>query len=567
MKTKFTLLGFIATVVLGICAIISSCTNDLNDVITYSGQVVYKKTTTPFPNLVVKVTNGENIHCQDFTDESGFFSLKVKVNEIDGSYYLLAGDSTCVPAKVSLGGYGQAEVDLGVIEVEGPSIPVVVTKKVSSVSADGAICGGEVTSTGRLKVTARGVCFGKDAYPEVSGLHTKDGEGAGEFTSTLKDLEHNTIYYARAYATNSMGTAYGEQISFKTTDGKAVVTTDSITSVTATSFIAYGTVVNDCDIPVTARGFCYATYQYPTIDDAHTITGFGLGDFRSSISDLQIGTTYYIRAYATNATETVYGKQIPITTKDGTPTIEIVPVGENITKTTILTGGNVINDDGFAVIERGVCWNTLPYPTIEKNHTTEGAGKGHFSSEITGVDISQNTYYIRAYATNVNGTAYSEQIIVSPELYEYCSLKTMTYGGYAYKMKPLGGMTWQEGYDACENMVYAGYNDWFMPNKGEVQAILQAYNVWNVSVSYSSGAINGMQSIWTSTFYKNYYSSVTKDYKDAYYYYTIYTPTGNADYYSKWGLNTTADPYGTSSATIDNIHGVIAVRKYRTENQ
>ena len=232
MNLKSFFLGFFAIVLLCCSVLFVCCTNDLNNVVTYTGQVVYLNTTTPFSNLVVKVTNGTNIHCQDYTDDAGMFSLKVKVNEIDGSYYLLAGDSTCIPKKVALAGYGSAEVDLGVIEVEGPALPVVVTHKVSSVTADAAICGGEVTSGGRLNVTARGVCYGKEVYPEVSGLHTKDGEGLGEFTSTLKDLEHNTIYYARAYATNSMGTSYGEQVKFTTEEGVPVVITDSVYRIT-----------------------------------------------------------------------------------------------------------------------------------------------------------------------------------------------------------------------------------------------------------------------------------------------------------------------------------------------
>lgn len=217
MKKRFTWLGVVAILFTAISTFFIACNGDeMNAVVNYRGQVVYINTTTPFADLTVKVTNGKDTHCQTQTDAGGLFSLKVRVNEIDGNYYLLAGDSTCVPKKVALGGYGQAEVDLGVIEVEGPALPTVKTDPITEVTADGATLGGEVMTNGRLAVTARGVCYGTTQQPTVDGQHTTDGSGLGAFTSTLKELEHNTIYYARAYATNRMGTAYGEQVKFTT---------------------------------------------------------------------------------------------------------------------------------------------------------------------------------------------------------------------------------------------------------------------------------------------------------------------------------------------------------------
>ncbi len=506
MKTRFTLLGVIAAVVIGIVAVFVSCNKELNDIITYRGEVVYINTTTPFPNLQVKVTDGKNTHCQTLTDDAGQFSLKVRVNEIDGNYYLLAGDSTCVPKQVALGGYGQAEVDLGTIEVEGPSTPTVKTDSVSEVTADGATISGEVMTDGRLSVIARGICYGTEQQPAVNGLHTTDGSGLGAFTSTLKNLEHNTIYYARAYATNRMGTAYGEQVKFTTElgvpivvtdsviritahsakckghvesdggypvtkrgtcwskkpdptvdddctddgsgkgeftsslnnlventtyyvrtyatnatatiygeqiiittlDGLAVVTTDSVVSVKAAGFTVHGTVVSDCDIPVTARGFCYSTSQYPTIDDASTTASKGLGSFRSVITGLEYGTTYYVRAYATNATETTYGKQIEVTTLSGLPTVTTDSV-TNIGSVKATCGGNVTDDGSLTVTARGVCYGKEQMPTIDDNHTTDGKGTGMFTSNIKNLQ-DKTTYYVRAYATTDAGTAYGAQV-------------------------------------------------------------------------------------------------------------------------------------------------------------
>lgn len=506
MKTRFTWLGIVATLLVTISTFFVACNkDDMNDVIVYRGQVVYINTTNPFPDLTVKVTNGNDTHCQTQTDAGGNFSLKVRVNEIDGSYYLLAGDETCVPKKVALGGYGQAEVDLGVVEVEGPALPTVQTTPLTEVTAESATLGGEVMTDGRLAVTARGICYGTEQQPTVEGLHTTDGAGLGSFTTTLKNLDHNTIYYARAYATNKMGTAYGDQVKFTTElgvpivisdsvyritahsakckghvesdggyavskkgtcwsrqpdptvddectndgsgigeftsslnnllenttyyvrtyatnatatvygeqiiittlDGLAVVKTDSVNNITATGFTAFGTVVSDCDIPVTARGFCYSTSQYPTIEDEHTTVGKGLGEFKSNITKLEYGTTYYVRAYATNATATTYGEQIVVKTLDGLPTVTTAEV-TNVGSVKATCGGNVTDDGTLTVTARGVCYGTNQYPTTEGLHTTNGKGIGEFTSNITGLN-DKTTYYVRAYATTAAGTVYGEQ--------------------------------------------------------------------------------------------------------------------------------------------------------------
>jgi uncharacterized protein (TIGR02145 family) len=76
-----------------------------------------------------------------------------------------------------------------------------------------------------------------------------------------------------------------------------------------------------------------------------------------------------------------------------------------IKSTEALCGGTISSDGGFAVTTRGVCWSTDPNPTIDDNKTTDGAGAGSFTSQISGLQPKTN-YYIRAYATNSNGTGY-----------------------------------------------------------------------------------------------------------------------------------------------------------------
>ena len=97
-----------------------------------------------------------------------------------------------------------------------PVNPTVTTTAVTAITSFTATGGGNVTATGGASVSARGICFGLTHTPTVTDSKTTDGTGAGAFTSSITGLKHNTTYYVRAYATNSAGTAYGPEVSFKT---------------------------------------------------------------------------------------------------------------------------------------------------------------------------------------------------------------------------------------------------------------------------------------------------------------------------------------------------------------
>jgi hypothetical protein len=98
------------------------------------------------------------------------------------------------------------------------SVPAVTTDSITNITENSANCGGEVTAADGIIVTARGVCWSTLPNPVITGNHTTDGSDTGKFVSHLTGLTDNTIYYVRAYATNIMGTAYGEELSFTTLD-------------------------------------------------------------------------------------------------------------------------------------------------------------------------------------------------------------------------------------------------------------------------------------------------------------------------------------------------------------
>jgi uncharacterized protein (TIGR02145 family) len=106
------------------------------------------------------------------------------------------------------------EIAIYVIDV---NLPLAITSNVSSVTNFTAVSGGNALSPSGANITARGVCWSTSPNPTTSlSTKTNNGTGAGQFTSNLTNLTQNTLYYVKAYATNSIGTSYGNEITFTT---------------------------------------------------------------------------------------------------------------------------------------------------------------------------------------------------------------------------------------------------------------------------------------------------------------------------------------------------------------
>ena len=338
-------------------------------------------------------------------NDMGEYSHQV-MNLGDGQTYRYEAYMICNDETV----YG-GEITFTTEQIPDPESPIVTTAEVTDITQTTAVSGGNVTDDGGASVTARGVCWSTSQNPTISDNHTSDGNGTGSFTSNLTNLTANTTYYVRAYATNENGTSYGEQKSFTTLQNIELptVTTTDVTDITQNTAVSGGNVTDDGGAAVTARGVCWSKDPNPTIDNSFISNGNGTGSFTIEISGLTSATTYYVRAYATNSEGTSYGEQKTFTTLQyiQLPTVTTTIV-TNVTSTTATSGGNVTDDGGATVTARGVCWSTSPDPTIDDNKTTDGNGTGAFTSQLTNLTHS-TTYYIRAYATNSEGTSYGEQ--------------------------------------------------------------------------------------------------------------------------------------------------------------
>ena len=196
------------------------------------------------------------------------------------------------------------------------TLPTVSTSAANDISSTSAIVGGNVSNDGGATVTEHGIVYSTSQNPNISNTKIKSGYGMGSFDCHLTDLQDNMTYYVRAYAINSKGVAYGEQILFKTKEiTLPVVLTFTIDDVGWTTARISGNVINDGNATITERGIVYSTSQNPKTSNRKVKNGSGIGSFSCYLSDLQEGVTYYARAYAINSKGVAYGEEVSFTTR------------------------------------------------------------------------------------------------------------------------------------------------------------------------------------------------------------------------------------------------------------
>jgi len=275
----------------------------------------------------------------------------------------------------------------------GPCTAVLptVTTTVSDITSCSAYGESLVAYNGGDGIQESGVCFSTSPNPTV--------ENSIVTNNSIGNLVPNTTYYVRAYAINSVGIAYGNQVSFTTLSVEIITTAVSeISGCTALS----GGQSNLCN--VYSSGVCWSTTTNPTKANSHTQDGGS--PFTSSITGLAPNTSYYVRAYVTAYNGlTYYGNQVSFTTF---PSLVTTAVSE-ITGCSALSGGQ--SNNLCDVSSLGVCWSISANPTTADNVTQDWGSS--FTSSITGL-APNTTYYVRAYASYYNGqTSYGNQVSFS----------------------------------------------------------------------------------------------------------------------------------------------------------
>lgn len=288
-------------------------------------------------------------------------------------------------------------------------VPEVTTFLVGEITYQSAICGGSVNSIGS-EIISRGICWSTNPEPTISDSISTDGNENGSFTIILDNLKPDSIYYIRAFATNNIGTGYGSIIKFKTKQASIKVITSQICDISYQTATCGGSVTTE-GATVTKCGICWSTDPYPTLADSSTVDSNEAGSFTSTMIDLKSDITYYVRAYALNAEDTIYGSTMKFKTKRAS--FSITTKQPKMILYNFMSGGGVVSSVyGAEIIRFGVCWSLSPYPTIDDYVVYSSSYNLDFTAILPKLPSNKH-YYIRAFAATYNELIYGNNITFS----------------------------------------------------------------------------------------------------------------------------------------------------------
>lgn len=241
------------------------------------------------------------------------------------------------------------------------------TNAASSITAFTAASGGSLTSDGGAPVTERGLCWSTSPNPTTAHNKASNGSGLGSFSTDLSGLTPGTTYYLRSYGVNSVGTTYGNEVSFTTKNGTIELRTTEAYEITEKAAMVGGNITSDGGAPVTARGICWSTSPNPTTANNKTTDGAGSGTFAGSIIGLSANTNYYARSYGTNSFGTQYGNEIRFTSSEVVTDIDgnvysTAKIGTQIWMVGNLKTTKYKNGTPIPIITSGSVWSNLSTP-------------------------------------------------------------------------------------------------------------------------------------------------------------------------------------------------------------
>ncbi len=270
-----------------------------------------------------------------------------------------------------------------------------------------------------------------------------------------------------------------KQLTVVATNSKANTTLNTlpVSNIKTTSATLNGEIISEGNPKYTERGFVYSSNGTPTVENTiKKVTAPITNEkvFSATIGNLQMGTTYYVRAYAINGGKVSYSSnEVPFSPSQALPQVTTDAVTNLSLNGTATLNGTIVDTGDPAYTERGFVYGTQHNPTTEGDtkQSVGGSGLGAYSANISGLEVGQ-TYYIRAYATNTMGTAYGEELVIELVDTEYASCVEFTYAGYNYKAYYMGQEDYENATMMCKDLHLGGYSDWYLPNIEEMSSVI-----------------------------------------------------------------------------------------------
>ena len=237
------------------------------------------------------------------------------------------------------------------------------------------------------------------------------------------------------------------------------VTTASISAITQTTATAGGDVTDDGGDPVTNRGVYWGTSESPETTGTKLQIGSGEGAFTGNLTALGPGTTFYVKAYATNKEGTAFGAQVSFETLMEDTCAVTTDNVTAITSTTATVSGALTCEGEATATERGVYWGTSKDPETTGTKLQIGGDEDAFTGDLTALEPG-TTYYVKAYVVHTTETAFGDEVSFTTLMEDTCTVTTDAVTAITSTTATVGGTITCEGEaTATERGVYWGTSE------------------------------------------------------------------------------------------------------------
>jgi uncharacterized protein (TIGR02145 family) len=391
-----------------------------------------------------------------------------------------------------------------------------------------------------------------DSSINVNPLFDLNSNTKGFGLPRLTEIDRDNMLNIRSgwmiYCTDCAGTgevqyyngSYWVSSTFKTTIGLPTVQTGNA-NVSGVAIQLTGNVVSDGGLYLTKSGFIISqTANFSVVTDSISVLPL-VGSMIENWTNYTLGITYYFKAFARNASGVAFGNistfQRPISGQNGSLSVSLDSV-VSITTQSARYFASILNIGVSAITERGFVVSNNPLPTISNLKILAGNQGLDFDYIQNGLTNASDAYYVRAFATNSNGTVYSNQISFNllPSQSSGITVGMNYGGGMVFYVSPdgnsglvvsnqsIGTASWgcsgvllnntskgvwsgeqntanilgscsaqNNAAKLCSDLIVNGYDDWYLPSWDEVILIKQ--NLYNAGL----GGLVMHQTIWTSS--------------------------------------------------------------------
>lgn len=338
--------------------------------------------------------------------ENGSFVGVIKENILPETAYIIRAYATNNDHKT---GYSQSIT----VTTNQLQVPSLTTGDASDLTAYSAMLHATFLSDNGFEVTERGFCYSAESQtPTIDHPRVRSELEGNEFTASVSGLEPSKTYYYRAYAINEKGAGYGETKEFTLPEVQTLtLSSPKVSNVTTNG----ATITSSVNLPsgasILEKGICYSTsVLQPTIEGEHIIDPSEGNNISVELKDLIEGRQYYVCAYAISRDGTFYSVPAEFSTvQTALAEVSNITLGD-IDISSAALSAKITKDGGTEILEKGFCYSlNTEMPTIDNTLAVDPSEGMSINATLTGLEEGK-AYYVRAYATNKNGTAYSNAV-------------------------------------------------------------------------------------------------------------------------------------------------------------